>query len=106
MASGQSVFRHQEVPEQSRDGTDPRPGHSSAGWYPGAVKNDLNSGENTQCHARDLGYFHSSKADSCCTHSMRPREHDNRSGSFVRTSKLKLSQGERGRDYKQTPKLL
>lgn len=39
------------------DGTDPRPGYSSAGWHPGAVKDDLNSEENTQCQARDFGYF-------------------------------------------------
>lgn len=61
----------------SRDGTDPRPGYSSAGWHPGAVTNDLNFGENTQCQATDFGYFHSSKADCHCMHSMCPREHDN-----------------------------
>lgn len=60
-----------------RDGTDPWPGYSSAGCHPGAVKNDLNFGENTQCQATDFGYFHSSKTDCHCVHSMCPRERDN-----------------------------
>lgn len=64
------------------DGTDPRPGYSSAGWHPGAVKDDLNSEENTQCQARDFGYFHSSKADCHCMHSMCPRECDNSCASL------------------------